>query len=312
MARSSQDRSTDDPVRLYFDDIGKKPLLDKEAEIRLAKRIEAGREAEEVLESGKELSASDKRKYRMAARKGEAARQEFLTSNLRLVVSIAKRYTGSGIDLLDLIQEGNLGLMHAIEKFDWRKGFKFSTYATWWIRQAISRGISNTGHTIRVPVHAEEAIQRIKKTQSRLEMDLGRTPTRDELAEHVGMTVQSLEEHLQIDTDTVSLSAPVGEDVDSSELSDRLPDLGVLDPDEGAVTSLLGRELAKIMTPLSEQEREILFVRAGIGSSRGLSLTYEEASEVLDMPKEQVRQLEQRAMSKLRHPSSDRGARDFL
>ena len=187
MAKDRVDRDDEDLVRLYLTDIGQYTLLTKDDEVRLAKAIEAGNEATAELESGNDLSGAKKRELRRTARKGEEAERQFVQSNLRLVVSIAKKYQASGLPLLDLIQEGNLGLMHAVEKFDWRKGFKFSTYATWWIRQAITRGIANTGRTIRLPVHAGDTLARLQKARSRLELKFGRPSTLSELAREVEM-----------------------------------------------------------------------------------------------------------------------------
>ncbi|HSM64666.1 MAG TPA: sigma-70 family RNA polymerase sigma factor, partial [Ilumatobacteraceae bacterium] len=219
MAKDRVDRDDEDLVRLYLTDIGQYTLLTKDDEVRLAKAIEAGNEAIAQLDAGEELTAAKKRELRRIARQGEEAERQFVQSNLRLVVSIAKKYQASGLPLLDLIQEGNLGLMHAVEKFDWRKGFKFSTYATWWIRQAITRGIANTGRTIRLPVHAGDTLARLQKARSRLELKYGRPATLSELAKEVEMPEDKVTEALRFAAEPLSLSEPLREDGDA-ELGD--------------------------------------------------------------------------------------------
>ena len=282
MAKDRVERDEEDLVRLYLTDIGQYTLLTKDDEVRLAKQIESGKAATAELDSATELTAAKKRDLRRAAREGEDAERAFVQSNLRLVVSIAKKYQASGLPLLDLIQEGNLGLMHAVEKFDWRKGFKFSTYATWWIRQAITRGIANTGRTIRLPVHAGDTLARLQKARSRLELKLGRPAT---------------------------LSEPLREDGDA-ELGDVVEDRSAESPFEVAATALLPEEIARLLAPLDEREREILKLRFGL--DRGEPRTLEEVGEHFNLTRERIRQIEARAMSKLRHPSSDTGARDLL
>src|SRR5450432_933679 len=215
VAKDRVERDEEDLVRLYLTDIGQYMLLTKDDEVRLAKQIEAGKAAiEELDQIGKDLTAAKKRELRRASREGEDAERAFVQSNLRLVVSIAKKYQASGLPLLDLIQEGNLGLMHAVEKFDWRKGFKFSTYATWWIRQAITRGIANTGRTIRLPVHAGDQVLRLRKTMTKLDSTLGRRPTVEELTEATGWTGEQITDMLRYATEPASLDAPVSEDSD--------------------------------------------------------------------------------------------------
>ncbi|TAN28653.1 MAG: sigma-70 family RNA polymerase sigma factor [Actinomycetota bacterium] len=310
MAKERLERDEEDLVRLYLTDIGQYPLLNKDDEVRLAQDIELGYKAFRELNSkNKEVSATRRRELKRAVRAGEAAQMTFVQSNLRLVVSIAKKYQASGLPLLDLIQEGNLGLMHAVEKFDWRKGFKFSTYATWWIRQAITRGIANTGRTIRLPVHAGDTLARVQKAQARLELKLGRPATLDELGYEVEMPEDKLIEALRFRSEPLSLSEPLREDGDA-ELGDVVEDRSAESPFEVAATSLLPVEIARLLAPLDEREREILRLRFGL--DRGEPRTLEEVGEHFNLTRERIRQIEARAMSKLRHPSSDTGARDLL
>ena len=310
LAKERIERDDEDLVRLYLTDIGQYPLLTKDDEVRLAQAIEAGRESEAaVAKAPKGLSTAKKREMRRAVMEGEQAQQTFVQSNLRLVVSIAKKYQASGLPLLDLIQEGNLGLMHAVEKFDWRKGFKFSTYATWWIRQAITRGIANTGRTIRLPVHAGDTLARVQKAQARLELKLGRPATLAELGIEVEMPEDKLVEALRFRAEPLSLSEPLREDGDA-ELGDVVEDRSAESPFEVAAVSLLPDEIGRLLSPLDEREREILRLRFGL--DRGEPRTLEEVGEHFNLTRERIRQIEARAMSKLRHPSSDTGARDLL
>jgi RNA polymerase sigma factor (sigma-70 family) len=302
------ERDEEDLVRLYLTDIGQYPLLTKDDEVRLAQAIEAGTEAAAEL-SANEVSAARKRGLRRLTRQGEDAERTFVQSNLRLVVSIAKKYQASGLPLLDLIQEGNLGLMHAVEKFDWRKGFKFSTYATWWIRQAITRGIANTGRTIRLPVHAGDTLARLQKARARLELKFGRPATLSELSADVEMPEDKVTEALRFAAEPLSLSEPLREDGDA-ELGDVVEDRSADSPFEVAATALLPDEISRLLAPLDEREREILKLRFGL--DRGEPRTLEEVGEHFNLTRERIRQIEARAMSKLRHPSSDTGARDLL
>ena len=309
MPKERVERDEEDLVRLYLTDIGQYPLLTKEDEVRLAQKIEKGVEARERLSTSEELTAKEKSDLKRLDRNGARAEKKFVQSNLRLVVSIAKKYQASGLPLLDLIQEGNLGLMHAVEKFDWRKGFKFSTYATWWIRQAITRGIANTGRTIRLPVHAGDTLARLQKARTRLELKYGRPATMTELAADVEMPEDKITEALRFANEPLSLSEPLREDGDA-ELGDVVEDRGAASPFEVAATSLLPDEIARLLAPLDEREREILKLRFGL--DRGEPRTLEEVGEHFNLTRERIRQIEARAMSKLRHPSSDTGARDLL
>ncbi len=310
MAKDRIDRDEEDLVRLYLTDIGQYTLLTKDDEVRLAKAIEAGKLANEEMANSSNLTPTKRRELRKAAREGEIAERAFVQSNLRLVVSIAKKYQASGLPLLDLIQEGNLGLMHAVEKFDWRKGFKFSTYATWWIRQAITRGIANTGRTIRLPVHAGDTLARLQKARSRLELKFGRPATLAELAKEVEMPEDKVTEALRFAAEPLSLSEPLREDGDA-ELGDVVEDRSAESPFEVAATALLPEEIQRLLAPLDEREREILRLRFGLDGS-GEGRTLEEVGEHFQLTRERIRQIEARAMSKLRHPSSDTGARDLL
>jgi RNA polymerase sigma factor (sigma-70 family) len=303
-------RDYEDLVRLYLTDIGQYSLLAKDGEVRLAKAIEAGKEASEAFNSGgTDVTEARRRELRRIARRGEEAERQFVQSNLRLVVSIAKKYQASGLPLLDLIQEGNRGLMHAVEKFDWRKGFKFSTYATWWIRQAISRGIANTGRTIRLPVSAGDTLARLQKAQARLEFKYGRPATLAELAGEVEMPEAKVTGVLRFAAEPLSLSEPLGEDGDA-EIGDVVEDPSAESPFEVAATALLPAALARLLAPLDEREREILKLRFGL--ERGEPRTLAEVGEHFNLSSERIRQIEARAMSKLRHPSSDTGGRDLL
>ena len=310
MAKQRPERDEEDLVRLYLSDIGQYPLLTKDGEVTLAKAIEAGVAARTEFEANERtLSAARKRELRRTIRAGEEAELAFVQSNLRLVVSIAKKYQASNLPLLDLIQEGNLGLIHAVEKFDWRKGFKFSTYATWWIRQAITRGIANTGRTIRLPVHAGDVLSRLQKARFRLETSLGRPATLHELSVELDMPIAKVTEAMRYAADTLSLSEPLRADGDA-ELGDMIEDRGAESPFEAAAVALLPDQINRLLFPLDERERQILKLRFGL--DRGEPRTLEEVGEHFNLTRERIRQIEARAMSKLRHPSSDTGAKDLL
>ncbi|MEY3361106.1 MAG: hypothetical protein RL531_825, partial [Actinomycetota bacterium] len=246
------DASERDLIATYLDEIGRVSLLTKDDEARLAQAIEEGRAAQVELDGG--AAGARATKLRRAVRDGERARDQFVEANLRLVVSVARRYQHHGLSLLDLVQEGNLGLIRAVEKFDWRKGFKFSTYATWWIRQAIQRGIANTGRTIRLPAHAFDEVLAVKRAATRLEGELGRWPTNDELAEDCGMTPSRVEELLIYAADTVSLDQPLREDAEDG-LGDIVADLNALDPAEESVRAALPGEVERMVAVLDERER---------------------------------------------------------
>jgi RNA polymerase sigma factor (sigma-70 family) len=303
------DRDDEDLVRLYLKDIGKHALLTKDDEARLGQSIEEGKFARDALLSGKSLTPSEKRKLRAKVREGEEATQTFIKANLRLVVSIAKKYQASELPLLDLVQEGNLGLIHAVEKFDYRKGFKFSTYATWWIRQAITRGIANTGRTIRLPVHAGDLLARLQKAKVQLELQFGRRPTVAELAKELDLPEKQVVEIQRYASEPLSLSDPLREDGDA-ELGDIVEDRSAVSPFEAAADALLPAELERLLAPLDERERQILKLRFGL--DRGEPRTLEEVGESFNLTRERIRQIEARAMSKLRHPTSDTGARELL
>ncbi len=311
MPKERVERDEEDLVRLYLTDIGQYPLLTKDDEVRLAKAIEGGNGRAGELEARRQ---GRRRRPASASCASTSARvrtpsapscSPTSASSCRSPRSTRRR----GCPLLDLIQEGNLGLMHAVEKFDWRKGFKFSTYATWWIRQAITRGIANTGRTIRLPVHAGDTLARLQKARARLELKLGRPATLAELSAEVEMPEDKVTEALRFAAEPLSLSEPLREDGDA-ELGDVVEDRSAESPFEVAATSLLPEEINRLLAPLDDREREILKLRFGL--DRGEPRTLEEVGEHFNLTRERIRQIEARAMSKLRHPSSDTGARDLL
>ena len=306
-----QDRDVqEDLVRLYLNEIGRYPLLTKSDEERLGRAVAQGLEAAaELARPGQAVPAARRRRLLAVVRAGERATTEFCQANLRLVVSIAKRYQASGLPLLDLVQEGNLGLLHAVEKFDHTKGFKFSTYATWWIRQSITRGIANTGRTIRLPVHAGDLVNRVQRAQARLEAQLGRRPTHDELGAEVDLTAGRVAEVLAMASEAVSISTPLSEDGDG-ELGDVMEDATAVSPLEQAMANAVPNELARLLAVLDEREREILKLRYGL--DQGEPRTLEEVGERMHLTRERIRQIESRALCKLRHPSLETGARDLL
>ena len=303
MATTRRRRSaTADTVGLYLDDVSDHHLLTAEDEIELARAIELGRRAAAQLQQA-DLAPVDRARLEELSEAGEEARAVFISSNLRLVISIAKRYTGRGLDLLDLIQEGNLGLIRAVEKFDWRKGFKFSTYATWWIRQAITRGIGNAGRTIRLPVHLIDVVRTVSDTRQVLHDRLQRAPTVDELAEASGVDRERVMLAIEAPGDTVSLDRPVGSEGDA-ELQDFLGDETV-DPFSRAVESLTQERLLAALELLDTDEKQVLWLRFGLDGSEPWTLT--DVGRHMHTTRERVRQIEGRALAKLRHPSFQAG-----
>jgi RNA polymerase sigma factor (sigma-70 family) len=307
---ANRDRGRErDLVGQYLDEIGRTPLLTKEQEGTLARAIEAGRAARDELDAGRATTPARRAELRRALRAGDRARQEFVQANLRLVVSIAKRYQNRGLPLLDLVQEGNLGLIHAVEKFDWRKGFKFSTYATWWVRQAIQRGIGNSGRMVRLPAHVFEETSTVLRIASDLEGRLGRAPTIAELALESNRSETRVAEILSNDAEVVSLAKPVGDD-SQTELGELLRDDGAPDVAEVAMRTLLPGAIARLMQVLDARERLIVALRYGLDGGEPRSCA--EIGQHLGLTRERIRQIEARALSKLRHPSNEREASDLL
>ena len=293
-------RGPDDLVGRYLADIGQYPLLTAAEEIELAQQIEDGKEAELRLAEEIDLKPAVRAALRRQVRQAAAAKQRFIQSNLRLVVSIAKRYQSTGLPLLDLIQEGNLGLIRAVEKFDHRKGFKFSTYATWWIRQAIGRGIADKGRTIRLPSHVVDTLSTLSKASGTLLKELGREPTAEELSELTGMPVDRVQTAMQATADVISLSAGIGED--ATEFGDLLPDETAEVPFDVAAANLEKAELRTLLRTLSDREREVLELRFGLVGERPLTL--DEVGRHFALTRERIRQIEAKALTKLRHPCS--------
>jgi len=290
-----------DLVRLYLRDVGRHRLLTKGEEVRLAQVIEAGREACTELSARGGTSSAHVFELRRTVRAGEAAAETFTNGNLRLVVSIAKQYRAADLSLLDLVQEGNIGLMHAVEKFDWRKGFKFSTYASWWIRQAIARGITNNGRTIRLPVHAGDLLNRVVKERDHFEAQHGRRATIAELAADLGVSPDRIAEILRHLVTPVSLSEPLHHD-GQAELGDLVADHTAVSPFEAAALAMLSCEVARMLTGLGRREREIIRLRFGLDG--GEPRTLEQVGAHFGLTRERIRQIEARAMEKLRHPTA--------
>jgi RNA polymerase sigma factor (sigma-70 family) len=299
----------EDLVHLYLVDVGRHPLLTKRDEVELAQRIEAGDDARAQLGANDGPRPAARRELVRRARDGDSARRTFVEANLRLVVSIAKNYRSSGLQLLDLVQEGNLGLLHAVDKFDWRKGFKFSTYSTWWIRQAIQRGIANSSRTIRLPVHAGDQLLKARQARARLESQLRRTPTRGEIAAELGVPQHVLAGLMHRATTPVSLSETLSDD-DDRELADVVADPLAASPFDAAAAALLPGEIAEFLAPLTPREREVLTLRFGLDC--GESRTLEEVGVHFDLTRERIRQIEAKAMAKLRHPAFNVGMRKQL
>ena len=290
-----------DIARMYLNGVGRHQLLSRDDEARLGAAVAAGAEARALLaESSDTLTPAERRRARRAVRDGDDATNQFVCANLRLVVSIAKRYQSSGVDLLDLVQEGNIGLIRAVEKFDARKGFKFSTYATWWIRQAIQRGIANGAATIRIPIHISDRRSQVARATGELLASLGRHPNEHEIADRIGVPVAVVRGLREVATVTASLDATVGSD-STTELGGLIGDTSV-DVEDTALTSVLRTEVAQLLGALDTRERQILELRFGL--DRGEPRTLEEVSAYFSLTRERIRQIEARAMTKLRHPSS--------
>ncbi len=300
-ARPERGASPADTVGLYLDEVSGHALLTAEDEVHLARAMERGKKAKVILESG-EYTPSDRPKLMRAIANGDEAKMSFIRSNLRLVISIAKRYSGRGLDLLDLIQEGNLGLIRAVEKFDWRKGFKFSTYATWWIRQAITRGLGNNGRTIRLPVHMVDVVRTVKDTRQTLHDKLHRMPTLEEISEVSGLDTDRVLAALEAPAETVSLDRPVGEDGDAS-LQDFVEDHSALNPEERAATAWQRERLVQALQDLDYEEQQVLWLRFGLDGDEPWTLS--DVGKVINSTRERVRQIEARGLAKLRHPSRD-------
>ncbi|HEX6471001.1 MAG TPA: RNA polymerase sigma factor [Streptosporangiaceae bacterium] len=302
--------ATADPVKDYLKQIGKVPLLNAEQEVELAKRIEAGLFAEEKLaEAGDTMSDEDRFDFEWIAEDGRRAKNHLLEANLRLVVSLAKRYTGRGMLFLDLIQEGNLGLIRAVEKFDYTKGYKFSTYATWWIRQAITRAMADQARTIRIPVHMVEVINKLARVQRQMLQDLGREPTPEELAKELDMTPEKVVEVQKYGREPISLHTPLGEDGDS-EFGDLIEDSEAIVPADAVSFTLLQEQLHSVLDTLSEREAGVVSMRFGL--TDGQPKTLDEIGKVYGVTRERIRQIESKTMSKLRHPSRSQVLRDYL
>ena len=304
----------DDPVRMYLKEIGKVPLLTADQEVELATVMSAGREAQERLAQAEQEGADPIPEDELAELKkqvkaGEKAKQQLAEANLRLVVSIAKRYVGRGMLFLDLIQEGNLGLIKAVEKFDYTKGYKFSTYATWWIRQAITRAIADQARTIRIPVHMVETINKVIRVSRQLLQELGHDPTPEEISEEMNMPVDKVREILKIAQEPVSLETPIGEEEDS-HLGDFIPDEDASEPSEAASFTLLKEQLVEVLSTLTPREEKVLKLRFGIEDGR--TRTLEEVGKEFNVTRERIRQIEAKALRKLRHPSRSKKLKDFL
>jgi len=298
-----------DLLGLYLDEAGSFPLLTKADEMRLGQIIQEGQAAQSKLDSGEKLTPTERRRLRKQVAEAAGATTAFINANLRLVVSVARKYQWSGLPLGDLIQEGNLGLIHAVEKFDWRKGFKFSTYATWWIRQAIGRAVENTAHTVRVPAHVGDEIRRARRLQAEMEVRLGRPATLAELAEALDTTESGLAELFRYDSDPMSLDVAVGEDGDTS-LGDLVVNRAAESPFEAVASSLLPEEVARFLARLSDEERQVLRLRYGL--DRGEPRTQGEVGQALQLTAERVRRIERDAIGKLRRQLTGGDAHDLL
>ncbi|HEY5222915.1 MAG TPA: RNA polymerase sigma factor, partial [Microbacteriaceae bacterium] len=301
--------ATADPVKDYLKQIGKVALLNAAEEVELAMRIEAGLFAEDKLANSHGISKELERELRWVARDGQRAKSHLLGANLRLVVSLAKRYTGRGMQFLDLIQEGNLGLIRAVEKFDYTKGFKFSTYATWWIRQAITRAMADQARTIRIPVHMVEVINKLARVQRQMLQDLGREPTPEELSRELDMTPEKVVEVQKYGREPISLHTPLGEDGDS-EFGDLIEDTEAVVPADAVGFTMLQKQLESLLDSLSEREAGVIRMRFGLGD--GMPKTLDQIGDTFGVTRERIRQIESKTMAKLRHPSRSQSLRDYL
>ncbi|PPF24813.1 RNA polymerase sigma factor [Rathayibacter rathayi] len=301
--------ATADPVKDYLKQIGKVALLNAAEEVELAMRIEAGLFAEDKLANSSDLSPELVRELRWVAKDGQRAKSHLLGANLRLVVSLAKRYTGRGMQFLDLIQEGNLGLIRAVEKFDYTKGFKFSTYATWWIRQAITRAMADQARTIRIPVHMVEVINKLARVQRQMLQDLGREPTPEELSRELDMTPEKVVEVQKYGREPISLHTPLGEDGDS-EFGDLIEDTEAVVPADAVGFTMLQKQLESLLDSLSEREAGVIRMRFGLGD--GMPKTLDQIGDTFGVTRERIRQIESKTMAKLRHPSRSQSLRDYL
>jgi RNA polymerase primary sigma factor len=299
----------DDSISLYLKEIGRIPLLTAEQEVDLAKRMEAGRTARRRLSRDGQLSIDERQKLKSVMRDGKGAQEHLVKANSRLVVSVAKKYVGRGVPFLDLIQEGNIGLIRAVKKFDYRRGYKFSTYATWWIRQAVTRAIADQGRTIRVPVHMYEQINRLARVSRQLVQELGRDPTTEEIAEELGISPKKVERIIKVSQRPLSLEMPVGEE-DDSFLGDFIEDSDAPSPTDQASQQLLREQIDEIFSSLTPREVRILQLRFGLVD--GYSYTLEEVGKKFGVTRERIRQIEAQALGRLRHPSRSRKLRDFL
>lgn len=301
---------SDDTVSLYFRDVRPIPLLSRDEEVELAKLIEKGQKAERRLaKKSEELDFAERARLEAEAQQGQDAFQRLVQANFRLVISIAKRYMGHGVPMLDLIQEGNLGLIRAAEKFDYRKGYKFSTYATWWIRQAVTRALADQGRTIRIPVHMKDRIQRLSRLSHELEMELGRRPTPEEIAEEVDLSLSQVKLALDAARQPLSLEKPVGDEEDS-ELGDFIEGEDLPDPSEEVDQALLSEEIEDLLATLTPREARILTMRYGLGGGR--EYTLKEVGQKFGLTRERIRQIEQEALRKLRHPRRSQRLRTYL
>jgi RNA polymerase primary sigma factor len=301
--------ATADPVKDYLKQIGKVALLNAAEEVELAMRIEAGLFAEDKLANSAAMPKELERELRWVARDGQRAKSHLLGANLRLVVSLAKRYTGRGMQFLDLIQEGNLGLIRAVEKFDYTKGFKFSTYATWWIRQAITRAMADQARTIRIPVHMVEVINKLARVQRQMLQDLGREPTPEELSRELDMTPEKVIEVQKYGREPISLHTPLGEDGDS-EFGDLIEDTEAVVPADAVGFTMLQKQLESLLDSLSEREAGVIRMRFGLGD--GMPKTLDQIGDTFGVTRERIRQIESKTMAKLRHPSRSQSLRDYL